>query len=219
MAKFSKGEAISFGWGIAKKNFWFFAGLLVIVGVIRFIFGALYNLSTDSALSFLLWAMSLVVSTIISIGLVKISLKIHDGQKAEYQDLFSSYGLFLKFLLASALYGLISLAGFILLIVPGIIWSIKFQFFPYFVIDKGMDPVASLKESAKITKGNKWNLFLFGILLGLINLLGVIVVFIGLFWAVPTTMIAMVFVYRKLSAQMESPSAVSPQIPTETNPQ
>jgi hypothetical protein len=39
--------------------------------------------------------------------------------------------------------------------------------------------------------------------LGLINLLGFLALIIGLFWSIPTTMIAETFVYRKLSSELK----------------
>jgi len=95
------------------------------------------------------------------------------------------------------------LGGTILLIVPGVIWAVKFQFFSYFIIDKGLGPIEALKKSSAITKGVKWNLLGFDLLIGGIALLGVLALLIGLLAAIPTAMIAMAFVYRKLLAQTE----------------
>jgi len=47
------------------------------------------------------------------------------------------------------------------------------------------------------------DLFLFNLLLILINLLGAICLLIGLFVTIPTTMVAWAFVYRRLLAQTE----------------
>ena len=94
------------------------------------------------------------------------------------------------------------------MIIPGIIWAIKFQFYDYLIIDKKLGPIEALKKSAVITKGAKGNLFVFGLLLGGINLLGAICLLIGLFAAIPTTLVAKAFVYRKLLAQVEVPETL-----------
>ena len=91
----------------------------------------------------------------------------------------------------------------ILLIIPGIIWGIKFQFFSCFIVDKGVGPIEALKRSSVITKDAKWDLFLFNLLLILINLLGAICLLIGLFVTIPTTMVDWAFVYRRLFTQTE----------------
>ena len=96
---------------------------------------------------------------------------------------------------------LIMFCGFLLLIIPGIIWAIGFQLAPYFVVDKGMDPLEALKKSWAATRGAKWNLFLFGLLLGLINMLGFLALMVGLLFTLPLSMVAMAYVYRKLAVQ------------------
>lgn len=200
--KFSKKEAISFGWNALKSNLGFFIGLLLLLGVISWISGYFEKeLKENIPLSIIVSLIFSIVNIILSIGLINISLKFADNIKAKFSDLISCSSLFFNYLAGSILYGLIVLAGFILLIIPGIIWSIKFSFFGYFIVDKKLGPVEALKRSAEITQGAKWDLFLFGILLGLINILGVICLIIGLFAAIPTTMVARAFVYRKLSSQ------------------
>jgi len=203
--KFSKKEAINFGWDISKKNFRFFILLFTLVVVVFIILSFIQSLVNEkSLLSLILYIINIVVQIIISMGLVKISLKFCDNEKPKISDLFSSYPLFFKFLIGSIIYGLIVIGGLILLIIPGIIWSIQFQFFAYLILDKGISPIEALKKSSKITKGTKWDLFLFGILLGFINILGALAFLVGLFVTIPATMIATAFVYRKLLSQEES---------------
>ena len=211
---FSKKEAIKSGWQTMKSNLGFFIGLLLLVWVISIGPGILTALVSGKIplLSFILTIASWILQIIISMGLIKIALRFTNNEKGEFADLFSSYPLFFKYLFGSILYGLIVFGGFILLIVPGIIWSIKYQFFAYFIIDKELGPIEALKKSGEITKGVKWNLFLFGLLLAGINLLGVLALLIGIFAAMPTTMVATAFVYRKLLAQIENP-----QPPAETS--
>ncbi|OGZ35498.1 MAG: hypothetical protein A3A94_02665 [Candidatus Portnoybacteria bacterium RIFCSPLOWO2_01_FULL_43_11] len=203
---FSKKEAIKFGWQTMKSNLGFFIGLLLLVFVINIGPGLLTALVLGKIplLSFVFAVISWVLQIIIGIGLIKIALKFCGNEKGEFSDLFSSYPLFFKYLFGSILYGLIVFGGLILLIIPGIIWSIKYQFYLYFIVDKGLGPIESLKKSGEITKGVKWNLFLFGLLLAGINILGVLALLIGMFAAIPTTMVATAFVYRKLLTQIES---------------
>ncbi len=205
--KFSKREAISFGLDVAKNNLGFFVLLLILVAVIFIVLSFIRELTLAKGNIFfllILYLIGIVVGTMINMGLVKISLKFYDNEKAKIADLFSSYHLFFKYLIGDILYGLIIIGGLILLIIPGIIWAIQFQFFGYLIIDKGLGPIEALKKSSKITKGAKWDLFLLGILLVLINILGALALLVGLFVTIPTTMIANAFVYRKLLSQTEN---------------
>ena len=203
--KFSISEAIHFGWNTMKSNLGFFIGLLILV----FLFSSLFSIIAAKAteanifLGIIFYIADFSLSIIISIGLVKIALRFCDNEKGRFADLFSQYPLFPQYLVGSILYGLIVFAGTILLIIPGIIWGIQFCFYDYFIVDKGLGPIEALKRSSAITKGVKWDLFLFFLILSGINLLGALCLLIGLFVTIPTTMVALAFVYRKLMAQAE----------------
>jgi len=202
---FSMSEAVDFGWDTMKSNIGFFTGLLIVAVLINIIPDIIAMILEEDApfLSIIVQIASFVLSMIIGMGLIKISLRFCDGEKGEFSDLFSCYPLFINYLIGSILCGLIVMVGLILLIIPGIIWAIQFYFYDYLIIDRGLGPVDALKKSSEITKGVKWDLFVFGILLGIINLLGLICLGVGLFVTIPTTMVAMAFVYRKLLAQTE----------------
>lgn len=203
--KFSKGEAIRFGWNTMKSNLGFFIGLLIIVGLITVILYVPQWLMVKDApdLASILSIVAVVLEIIIEMGMIKIALKFADNSKAELGDLFSCVPLIPKYLIASILYGLIVLGGMILVIIPAIIWGIKFHFFSYFIVDKGEGPIEALKRSSSITMGAKWDLFLFALLIIGINILGFLALVIGLFATIPTSMVAIAFVYRKLLAQAE----------------
>ncbi len=198
--KFSCSEAFKFGWEAVKNNFGFFIGLTVIYGLIIFVPSGIAESfkKTSTALYILTTIIASVISTIVHMGLVKILLNFHDGKNAKISDLFSCAGLFFKYISGSILYALIALAGILLLIIPGIIWMIQFSFCSYFIVDKALGPITALKKSSAITKGVKWELFILGLLVFGINILGILALFVGLLVTVPLTMLAMVFVYRKL---------------------
>ncbi|KYK20512.1 hypothetical protein AYK25_08840 [Thermoplasmatales archaeon SM1-50] len=210
---FSISDALKSGWDTMKGNFWYFVGVLIVAFVVTAVPHAIAGALQDNfpGLSFLFRIIGWIADIIIAIGLITIALKFLDGQKPEFNDLFSFQPFFWKYLGASILTGLIVVAGFILLIIPGIYWLIKFQFFGYFVVDQGCDPVEALRKSSRITQTVKWQLLGFGLLCMLINWLGAIVLLVGLFVTVPTTLIAYAVVYRKLLEQTESAQVTLPQ--------
>jgi uncharacterized membrane protein len=89
--------------------------------------------------------------------------------------------------------------AFILLIVPGVIWAIKYQFYGYLIIDKKMGVMEALKKSAEMTDGIKLDLFGLGLVLLGVIILGALVLGVGLLAAIPTVWLATAYVYRKLS--------------------
>ncbi len=203
---FSKKEAIDFGFETAKSNLFYFVTLFVVVILIYALMTVLQGLATPKV-NFLLFLLVLiiriVVSLIVSMGLIKISIMFVDKKKPKLSDLFYTRSI-LNFFLVSLVRSFIVIIGFILLIIPGIILSIKLQFAEYLVVDKNKGVVDALNGSWEMTRGVKWNLFLFGILIFLINLLGLIALLVGLFITVPLTMVATAFVYRKLLLQSKS---------------
>ena len=198
---FSKKEAISYGWKTTKNHFRFFVLLVFSLFAFNVLPGMLRKGLTpdeNSLIAFLISIASWILQLIVGLGLIKIALEIHDHKKTRYSDLFSQSHMVINYFLASFLYGLIVVAGLILLIVPGIIWGIKFQYFSYFIVDKELGPIEALKASSKITKGSIWNIFLLRILLGLINIGGALLLGVGLLATIPTAMMAEVHVFRKL---------------------
>lgn len=201
MAKsFSKSDAIRFGWETTKRDFWFFAKVLCAVFLFFVVLGAIVEKFSESAplLSFLVKIAGAAVGLILSMGFIKISLKYAGGARGEWEDLYTHTRFFWNFLLASILYGFIVLCGLILFIVPGILWAIRFRFFGYFIVDKDFGALDALRKSSHITQGVRGDLFLFFGILVFINVLGMMPFGLGLFFTIPTSLIATAWVYRKL---------------------
>jgi len=203
---FSAEEALQYGWNTMKANIWFFVGVLVVAWALTGVPHIIANILQEQSigLSFFFRIIGWVANIIVSIGMIAIALKFLDNQNPKFEDLFSFRPYFWKYLGASILTGLIIWVGLILFIIPGIYWALKFQFFGYFVVEQGRDPVEAMRMSSRITQSVKWKLFGFGLILALINTVGVICLFIGLFVTIPVTLLAYSFVYRKLLEQTES---------------
>jgi uncharacterized membrane protein len=206
--KFTIGEAISFGWDAAKRNVGFFMIVFIIWLVASGIPSGVQSATKETApfLSFVFGLAALVVGQVLWIGLTRISLKFADGEKPEIADLWTHYPLFWKFLLTGLLYALVVAAGLLLLIVPGVIWAVRFSQYTFLVVDRGLSPVEALRTSAEITQGSRWALFLLFLVFSVVVFLGALAFGIGLLWAVPTVIVASGFVFRRLM-----PRAVSGQ--------
>jgi hypothetical protein len=228
---FSFSEVLGFGWSVMKANFWFFAGVCVVLLLISSL-GQIpgqimerYPGAIAPFWFFVLLAVTFIIEIILGIGLIKIALSFCDGQKPGFGTLFNGFDCFWRYIGTGLLYGLIIGGASIVCVLPFIllstvmhspcfilpvliaflilvvILSIKFGLCFYFVIDKGLGPINALRASSRATRGAKWSLFVFGILCGLINLLGMLCFLVGLFATVPTVMVAMAIVYRQLSEQ------------------
>ena len=213
--KFPFGEAVKFGWNKIKENFW----NLVLITLIWLAISAVFNSTGKSLeknmpmLSFVVNLCGTLVNMVITLGMIKIGLKIYAGEKFEISEMFYyRREQLLNYIVASILYFLAVLAGLILLIVPGIILIIRMGLYSYLIVDKKMGIIDSLKESMRLTKGNTLDLFLFWFILLGILLLGFLALIVGILVAIPVTLLAYVFIYRYLESKKQvtqSPSQVA----------
>ncbi len=93
---------------------------------------------------------------------------------------------------------------------------VKYQYVIYYIADKNADVGEAFKKSSAITSGVKWELFVFLILLWLINVAGVMRFFVGLLVSIPVTMLAAARVFRKLSGSVKEEVINAFQAPGQT---
>ncbi|MDP3986233.1 MAG: hypothetical protein U1C53_02205 [Candidatus Veblenbacteria bacterium] len=197
-------EALTFGWQQTTANLKYFIGLVLVAAVVFILPSYLGQVLQERSLglSVLVFLAAWVLQLSVGLGLIGIALKFCSGVKPPLSELFNYFHRLLPYLGASVLYGLIILAGLVLLVVPAFVWGVKFSLFPYFMIDRGAGVIESLHLSGQATRGVKWQLFCFVILLALINLAGALVVGLGLLVTVPVTYLALAWVYRRLASQL-----------------
>lgn len=162
----------------------------------------------------LLSLLAFLFAFIIKIGYEKIFLKVYDGEKPKLSEMFQHYTLFWKYLGVVILNCLVVVGGIILLVIPGIYWAVRFSFAALIVVDTKSGPMAAMKESWAITKGNFWKLLLLWLAIVVINLAGIIALYVGLLITVPVTTFAAVFVYRELTKKRASLSTETISTPS-----
>lgn len=201
---FSIEEALKYGWKMMTQNLGFFIVLVLVSFLITTFFNVFSGIFQEKlpSLSLLFSIGGIIFSVYINIVYIRAGVNIYDGDRGKTEDLLTvRLPLFFKFLLANVLYFLIVAAGFLLLIVPGVYFMIKYQFVLYLVVDKGMDVVPAFNMSSEMTKGVKWRLLLFDIIIGFIAIFGMMLLFVGFLIAFPIVIMALVFVYRSLYSQ------------------
>ncbi len=209
--KFSIEEALSFGWDTFSKHIRFFMLLMLCVFVVFSFLGFLQELAKALHPSgfVLLNIFVIAFNIIVSIGLIKIALSFVHNQKPSIRAAFVPHAhTFFPYVVGSFLYALIVIAGFILLIIPGFMWAIKYQFFGYFLIDQSCEPREALRRSARATQGVRLKLFGMFIVLTVLNVIGALLFGVGLLVTIPVTLLAMGFVYQKLKLHTESNEAL-----------
>lgn len=194
------GKAIGYGWASVKKDFWYFVGIALVVIIISSLGQDRDGPSQWSLLSFLL-------SGWMACGYWTLFLSYHSGKKLPFSALFTQFTHYVRFLLASLLLGIIFAVGFVLLIIPGFYFALKYQFTLLLILDKNLGISDAMKQSALLTSGKKMSLLGFDIVSLGVVILGAIVLGVGILVAVPVVWLANVFVYRSLSVSLPTPQA------------
>ena len=216
MQKFSKKGALVFGWKIVTNNFAFFLGLMALFSAFSFgisFTGDFFEREGFLLGSFIIFIVGVVGGAILEMGILLITLEFYDQKKPQYKDILIPKNYLFRYLIAKIAYGIVVIVGFILLIIPGIIWSIKYKFVRYLIVDKGMSVREAFAESSRITSGSKWNIFWLGFLILFINIVGVLALGVGLLLSVPVSVMAYTYVYRKLLEGHTSPGEATVAVP------
>lgn len=205
MMELSVRDCLRAGWTGFKVRPWLFIGSGLVLFAASIVAdlprSLLDHISGNQSwgLGFIAFLISTGISFLISMGKTAFYLRAHDApEAAEITDLWHPHPYW-KYAAVSVLAGAATIIGLVLLIVPGIIIGITFGFSLYLVLEKNLSPFDALRASAALTKGNRWNLFLLGLALLGINILGFCAIFVGLLITIPISGLAIVHAYRMLS--------------------
>ena len=203
MKKFEWQTAIKYGWETTKSNLVFLALITAIIFIITEGVPAYLRdvYEAQPKLLIVIYIVFFIIQQIFYMGMINITIKVTRNEKPNFSDLFNSFPYLYKYVTASFLYFCMVSIGLLLLIVPGIIWGIKYGFFGYFIVDKDAGILDSLKMSANITFGVKMELFYLSIALIGIIILGMLLFGVGVLVAYPVCMLSIAYVFRRLTAQ------------------
>lgn len=103
------------------------------------------------------------------------------NQKLDFKNLLAGFRNYLDVVLAHLLTSALIGIAFVALIIPGIIVACRLAFVSYLVMDKGLDPIAAVETSWKMTKGHSWKIFGLAMSSILIFFLGLVCFIVGIF--------------------------------------
>lgn len=160
-------------WSIYKSRFWTFVGILlaptlIVILVIAALIGGFLNLkSLELALWETIFFIFLGVLLLFIVLLAQIwgqislvyAIKDKKGKIGIIEAYKRAWPKILSYLWISILVGLITSAGFILLIVPGIIFMVWFGFASFILVVEGIKGRSALLKSKEYVKGRWWPVF------------------------------------------------------------
>ncbi len=162
-------------WEIYQKNFWLLLGYAAWLIVP---FAAFLIIGKQEELSVIIMALVLLVSAIelfvllwVSITITQITEDLSQDKPINEERLTLSIGRISPLLVVSFLQIIIALGGLVLLIIPGLIFSIWYGFAQFPVILSGTSPIKALSESRELVRGRffpvLWRIFSVPLVIGI----------------------------------------------------
>ena len=208
---FEPGVLSSYGHGWCQL--WKYILELFLIGLIAFFIGlpgavmsTAYQKMECAGVMIGLMAMaySILLTNPIEYGVSFAFLKASRGDKLEIKDLFEVFQNYWNAVLANLLVGIIILFGFIMLVVPGIIFACRLAFVSYLVVDRKMDVIPAVKESWRLTRGHANKVFLMALLAIPIAIAGLICLLVGIIPAIMWIQAAFASLYHAVSTAEEA---------------
>jgi uncharacterized membrane protein len=132
----------------------------------------------------------------IAAGLAMTGIRKAERGKADIQDFFSGFGnFFLPALFGSILIFLFAIVGLIFIIVPGLVILSMYMFTFHFMVHRGDDFWQAMEASRKLVSRDYFGFVAFGLLLGAINFLGLMLLGVGVIITLPVTAYALTAAY------------------------
>jgi hypothetical protein len=202
------GDIVGYGW----KKFQQYAGQIILAVIVYVavvagfsILGNILQTSIDSVFGSLIFTfLQLVVSSAISIVLIRAVLMIVDGREIDTAALFSADNLG-PYIIGSILVAVGTTIGFILCIIPGFIFLFLSYFWNFYVVDKNMEPVEAIKASIELIRANVGVVLAWAIVAFLLTIVGFILCCVGYLVAAPVVFIGNAYLYRRLNNEPVAP--------------
>lgn len=186
----SIGGCLERSWNLLKANFWPLVGCTFVLFVVMMI---------AQSIPLLGLLVSILLTGVFYGGLYLYYLKKIRGQPAELGDAFAGFSLaFLPLMLATLVSTLLTMVGFLLLILPGIYLAVSYAFTYMLVIDKRLEFWAAMEVSRRVITAQWFRMFALILLGAIIAALGVIGLFIGVFITLPIMIGAIAYAYEDL---------------------
>ncbi len=144
-----------------------------------------------------------MVQVFLSLGFTKIILLLVQDKFVEVADMFNNFKPFLSYFVATFLYSIAVILGILLLVLPGIFILIRFQFYPYLILEENISSFSALQKSYYLSQNLTLELLLFGVAVVALNIAGFLLFGVGIIFTYPLTTMAIAVVYKSLTEQGE----------------
>jgi uncharacterized membrane protein len=144
------------------------------------------------------WGVSVTVNSYLMGGMYLAALKQVRGQRFGIEDLFGAGKVLGPLVVATLLTMLATIAGMILLIIPGIYIGIRLSLALPLVVDRGLSGTEAMKWSWRGLEGQVLIMFATMFCAGLLGAAGVILCCVGLLFTLPIPYLTVAIIYRDI---------------------
>lgn len=192
------GAAFSHAWEVLKRDF----GRLLLISFVAWLISAVLNVVLNAIFKEWSSLISLVIATPLYYGALGATLKAVRGQRPELSNIFVQYHTnWVRCVLTSLLLWVILCVGYILLVIPGVILTVRLSFAPLLVIDEHRGPFEAISESWRRTEGHFWTIFLSFLLSFVVIMVGLVLLLVGVIPATMLVYLAFASLYVAVSQQ------------------
>lgn len=182
---------------------------MIVVFVVGLLVSFFQNmLTSDSSgglvLTVVLAAISYVITSIVQAGVWRASLGVTKGVKPSFNQLLETENI-VPYILTNILVGIGVVIGFVLCIVPGVVWLIFTSFASLIALEKGCSPIEAISESINWVKDNFGQVFVILLVSFIVYVLGVCLCGIGMLVSVPVALVSITYTYRALNNELVTP--------------
>jgi predicted Ser/Thr protein kinase len=186
-------------WTLVRSDFWPLVGITALILALLGVAGAAGNSSSDRNTSHAASVLFLLLNGPLMGGLYLYFLKKIRGEPSTVETAFSGFSnrflhLFLGGFVTFTLTGL----GFLCLILPGIYLLVAWIFTLPLIIDKRLHFWSAMELSRKTVSRHWFQFLLFGIVLSLLSMAGLLALIIGFFIVAPIAVAALMYAYEDI---------------------
>lgn len=200
-------EAISEAWNVVKPQIGVWLGVALVYSLIGVALnGAQFStmgrdangMPQNSPVSLLIALVSTIILMFLTAGLFKVAITQLRTGRAEFGEMFDIFGQAGALLIAAILTTIATWLGLIFCVIPGIIVSLGLSMTNPLIVDQKLAGIDAMKRSWDVCKSELGNLFLVGLVLLLVNTVGLFLCGLGLLVTIPVSYMTFAIIYRNL---------------------
>lgn len=201
------GAALGYGWKKFTENTGAFivltlAVLVAIVGLV-----AIQTILTWDAgffVTFIVQTAITVAIWIVLAGVWRAGLGVTRGETPSV-DMLTRTDNIVPYILTSIIVSIVASIGFFLCFLPGLIWLVLTSFASLHALDKGTDPIESIKASINAVTANAGRVILILIASWVVYFLGAVACLVGLLVTIPVALVSITYTYRLVNNEPVAP--------------